>query len=201
MAKLYFRYGTMGSGKTRDLIKTIYNYNNRNMNVLVIKPQVDTKGGSNIISRDGTMLNTNYVVAKEDNIYNYVNNLCKEISCVLVDEAQFLQPHHVEELSDVVDYLNIPVICYGLRADFQTHLFPGSKRLFELADSIEEIKTVCRCNKKATMNTRIIDGKYVFSGKQVMIDNSLSVTYDSLCRKCYKEEKELCIKKKKKRCK
>ncbi len=189
MAKLYFRYGAMGSGKTRDLIKTIYNYDYRNMLAIIIKPKIDTKAGECIKSRDGTVMNIDYIVSENDNLYEIIAKDARVIHCVLVDEAQFLSPHQVDELSDVVDYLDIPVICYGLRADFQTNLFQGSKRLLELADSIEEIKTVCRCGKKATMNTRIQEGNFVFEGEQVAIDGVSEITYDSLCRKCYKKEK------------
>lgn len=197
MAKLYFRYGAMGSGKTRDLIRTIYNYKYREMNPVIIKPSIDTKAGQQITSRDGTILDIDYVINDNTNLYELIGGSGKIIDCILVDEAQFLSPHHVDELSDIVDYLNIPVICYGLRADFQTHLFPGSKRLFELADTIEEMKTVCQCNKKATMNTRIINGNFVFEGEQVAIDGEDEITYDSLCRSCYKKEKSKILTKRK----
>lgn len=189
MAKLYFRYGAMGSGKTRDLIKTMYNYEYRNMRAIIIKPVVDTKAGCCITSRDGTIMDIDYVFNGEENLYELIVNDGRIINCVLVEEAQFLEPHQVDELSDVVDYLEIPVICYGLRADFQTYLFPGSKRLLELADSIEEVKTICRCGRKATMNTRMVEGSFVFEGHQVAIDGEGNVTYDSLCRGCYKKEK------------
>jgi len=189
MAKLYFIYGAMGSGKTRDLVKTIYNYKYRDMNCIILKPTIDTKAGSSISSRDGTVMEIDYVVNNDVNLYELISLDGRSIDCILVDEAQFLAPHQVDELSDIVDYLEIPVICYGLRADFQTHLFPGSKRLFEIADSIEEMKTVCRCNRKATMNTRIVNGEFVFEGEQVAIDGEEDITYDSLCRSCYKKEK------------
>lgn len=191
MAKLYFRYGAMSSGKTRDLMKVYYNYQERNMNTFIMKPIIDVKGKKNIVSRDGTTLKSTKLVSKKDNVFNIIKlaDSKKKISCVLVDEAQFLDAKSIDELTEVVDLLNIPVICYGLRADFRTELFPGSKRLFEVADSIEELKTVCFCGKKAIMNTRMVNGKYVFKGDQVAIDGEDKVTYNSLCRECYKKAK------------
>lgn len=190
MAKLFFRYGAMSSGKTRDLMKVYYNYKERNMDTLVMKPIIDVKGKNNLISRDGTKLANDFMISKKDNIFKIIKNInkSKKIWCVLIDEAQFLAKKNVDELSDVVDILDIPVICYGLRADFKGNSFPGSKRLFEIADSIEELKTICYCGKKALMNTRMVNGKYTFNGDQVAIDGEDKVTYNSLCRKCYKEE-------------
>jgi len=194
MAKLYFRYGAMGSGKTRDLMKVYYNYTERNMKAVIMKPALDTKGGCKICSRDGSLLPIDYLVAKDDNLYELIKKGLKQskkpIHAILVDEAEFLAEQQIDELTDIVDYLDIPIIAYGLRADFRTNLFPGSKRLFELADSIEEIKTVCFCGRKATMNTRMVNGKYVFQGDQVAIDGKDAVTYNSLCRICYKKERD-----------
>ena len=199
MAKLYFRYGAMGSGKTRDLMKTYYNYTERGMRAIIMKPALDTKGGCKICSRDGSLLPIDYLVEKNDNLFKIIKKEIKDskkpIHCILVDEAEFLEECQIDELTDIVDYLDIPVICHGLRADFRTNLFPGSKRLFELADSIEELKTVCFCGKKATMNTRMVNGKYVFEGDQVAIDGEGDVTYNSLCRSCYKKEREKANKK------
>lgn len=193
MAKLYFRYGAMSSGKTRDLMKVYYNYKEKNMDTLVMKPIVDTNGKDNLVSRDGSSLANNNLISKKDDVYQIVKklNLKKKISCVLIDEAQFLNPKNVDELARVVDELDIPVICYGLRADFRTKLFPGSKRLLEIADSIEEIKTICECGKKAIMNTRMINGKYTFTGNQLAIDGEEKVSYNALCRKCYNEKRRI----------
>lgn len=193
MAKLYFRYGAMNCGKTRDLIKTHYNYMERNMNAIIIKPKVDVKGNDKVIARDNATLKTNFLVSENDNIYTIISNyiINNNIDCILVDEAQLLATHHVDELSDIVDLLDIPVICYGLRADFQSNLFIGSKRLFELADSIEEMKTICDCGKKATQNVRLINGKVTFEGNQVAIDGENNVAYISKCRKCMKKIKRL----------
>ena len=192
MAKLYFRYGAMSSGKTLDLLKVYYNYKEKGMSTLVIKPLVDTKGDSDVISRVGSRLRVNFLVDDDDNIYDIVQNeiLKKRISCILVDEAQFLLKKHVDQLSDVVDLLDIPVICYGLRADFRGDLFEGSKRLFEISDSIEELKTVCDCGKKAIWNVRYVNNAITFKGSQIAIDNTDNVTYKSMCRKCMKKLRE-----------
>ncbi len=189
MAKLYFRYGAMSSGKTLDLLKVYYNYKEKGMSTLVLKPLVDTKGDSDVISRVGSRLRVNFLVGDNDNIYDIVQSeiLKKKISCILVDEAQFLVKKHVDQLSDVVDLLDIPVICYGLRADFRGNLFEGSKRLFEVADSIEELKTVCDCGKKAIWNVRYVNDVITFKGSQIAIDNTDNVTYKSMCRKCMKK--------------
>lgn len=189
MAKLYFRYGAMSSGKTLDLLKVYYNYKEKGMSTLVLKPLVDTKGDSDVISRVGSRLRVNFLVGDNDNIYDIVQSeiLKKKISCILVDEAQFFVKKHVDQLSDVVDLLDIPVICYGLRADFRGNLFEGSKRLFEVADSIEELKTVCDCGKKAIWNVRYVNDVITFKGSQIAIDNTDNVTYKSMCRKCMKK--------------
>lgn len=192
MAKLYYKFGAMKCGKTRDLIKTWYNYNEKGMNALIIKPGDDKKAGENIQSRANEELKANFVVPKDVNIYDLiagylVNN---NLHCILVDEAQFLTPKQVDELSDIVDNFNIPVLCYGLRADAFTNLFPGSKRLFEVADVPEELKAICKCGDKATHNIRFdrINGELipVFSGPQIAIDG-IDSEYDSLCRPCYKK--------------
>lgn len=201
MAKLYYKFGAMKCGKTRDLIKTWYNYNEKGMSVIIIKPGDDKKAGENIQSRANEELKTNYVVPKDVNIYNLISNHLVEynLDCILVDEAQFLTAKQVDELSDVVDNFNIPVLCYGLRADAFTHLFTGSKRLFEVADVLEELKAVCKCGDKATYNLRLdrIDGNLVpvFSGPQIAIDG-IDSEYDSVCRPCYKKLRRTYEKKK-----
>jgi len=186
MAKVYFRYGTMSSGKTMDLLKTYYNYKERSLNTIIIKPKIDTKGGQNVISRNGSKIPVDFLASSTDDIFEYVSNLLlkRHFHCILVDEAQFLTKEQVDDLGDIADMLDIPVICYGLRVDFQDNLFPGSKRLFEIADTIEEMKTICMCGKKATMVVRYKDGKPVFNGEQVAIDGVGNITYESVCRKC-----------------
>ena len=189
MAKLYFRYGAMGCGKTRDIIKVWYNYKEKNKNAIIIKPGTDTKGNDKIVSRDNSELKTNYLISEEDNIYDIITkHITKyDLDCILVDEAQFLSRHHIEELTDVCDILNITVMCYGLRADFQDNLFPGSAALFAYADVIEEMKTICECMDGATRNVRFVDGIPVFEGDQVAIDGEGKTTYQSMCRSCRKK--------------
>ena len=194
MAKLYYKFGAMKCGKTRDLIKTWYNYHEKGLNLIIIKPGDDKKAGENVQSRAQEELRTDYVVPKDVNIYNLIaqHMLNHNLDGILVDEAQFLAPHQVDELADVVDNFNIPVMCYGLRADFVSNLFPGSKRLFEIADVLEELKAVCKCGEKATYNLRLDKnketGEYipVFEGPQVSIDG-IDSDYDSVCRPCYKK--------------
>ena len=192
MAKLYFKFGAMKCGKTTDIIKTYYNYKEKGMNVLIMKPGDDKKAGSKIQSRSGAELDTDYVVNTDVNVYNLIayHLINNNLDCIIVDEAQFLTPIQVDQLSNVVDSFNIPVLCYGLRADAFTKLFPGSKRLFEVADVMEELKAICKCGSKATYNLRLnrIDGELipVFEGEQISIDG-IDAEYDSVCRPCYKK--------------
>ena len=195
MAKLYYKFGAMKCGKTRDLIKTWYNYNEKGFNLIIIKPGDDKKAGENIQSRAHEELKADYVVPSNVNLYDLIakHMIDYNLHAILVDEAQFLDPHQVDELADIVDNFNIPVMCYGLRADFLSHLFPGSQRLFEIADVLEELKAVCKCGEKATYNLRLEknkDGEYipVFEGPQVSIDG-IDSDYDSVCRTCYKKLK------------
>lgn len=188
MAKLYFRYGPMNSGKSRQLISVFYNYKERGMQTYIMKPSIDTKGDDKIVPRNSETMMVDHLITKEDNLFELIKNQNKKISCILIDEAQFLEEHHVDELTDVVDYLNIPVICYGLLKDFTSHLFVGSKRLVETANSIEEIKTVCSCGNKATEVIRYVNGIATDKGKQIVIDGvNEEITYDSLCRFCKKK--------------
>ena len=189
MAKLYFRYGAMGCGKTRDIIKVWYNYKEKNKNAIIIKPGTDTKGNDKIVSRDTSELKTDYIIKNDDNIYDIIaKHITKyDLDCILVDEAQFLERHHIEELTDVCDVLNITVMCYGLRADFQDNLFPGSAALFAYADVIEEMKTICECMDGATRNVRFVNNIPVFEGEQVAIDGEGKTTYQSMCRSCRKK--------------
>lgn len=192
MAKLYFKFGAMKCGKTTDIIKTYYNYKEKGMDVLIMKPGDDKKAGSKIQSRSGAELDTDYVVNTDVDVYNLIayHLINNNLDCIIVDEAQFLTSKQVDELSNVVDTFNIPVLCYGLRADAFTNLFPGSKRLFEVADVVEELKAICKCGSKATYNLRLnrIDGKLVpvFEGEQISIDG-IDAEYDSVCRPCYKK--------------
>ena len=178
----------MGCGKTRDIIKVWYNYKEKGKVAIIIKPGVDTKGNDKIVSRDNSELKTDYLIGKNDNIYELIawHITRHNLDCILVDEAQFLERHHVEELTDICDVLDITVMCYGLRADFKDNLFPGSAALFAYADTLEEMKTICECGEGATRNVRFVGGKAVFQGEQVAIDGKDLVTYVSMCRKCRK---------------
>jgi thymidine kinase len=191
MAKLFFRYGAMNSGKSIALLQVAHNYEERGMKVLVIKPKIDTKGGQTITSRIGASRKADILLSATDSIMSLIDPARVEsIHCVLVDEAQFLTAEQVDQLFELTVLKNIPVICYGLRTDFRRHLFPGSERLLALAHNIEELKTVCHCGKKAIFVGRKINGNYVFKGSQVAIDGKDKVTYESLCGKCYLVEED-----------
>lgn len=188
MAKLYFRYGAMNSGKSTSLMQVAYNYEERGMNVIIIKPKTDTKGGNKITSRLGVTRVVDMILDPSDDVYSNIESYIRdkeEINCILVDEIQFLKSHQIDELFKVSVIMDIPVICYGLRTDFQMKGFEGSKRLLLLAHSIEEMKTICTCGKKALLNGRKINGRYVFEGDQIAIDNEDEVEYESLCPRCY----------------
>lgn len=188
MSKLYFRYGAMNSGKSTNLMQVAYNYEERGMRVVLIKPSTDKKGGDKLLSRLGVERKVDLLINDEQNIYEEVkkweDNKYK-IDCILVDEVQFLKSHQIDELFEIAVCLDIPVICYGLRTDFKMQGFEGSTRLLLLAHSIEELKTICKCGRKAVLNGRKINGKFVFEGEQVAIDNVDNVEYESLCGHCY----------------
>ncbi|MDB5160033.1 MAG: thymidine kinase [Candidatus Saccharibacteria bacterium] len=195
MAKLHFKYGAMNSGKSDTLIKTAYNYIERGLSIVTIKPSIDTKGDTRIIARGGAERDVDIIATPDMNLREAIQAFRKShkietLSCVLIDEAQFLTADQVDQLLSVAKSDNISVITYGLRADFKTKLFPGSKRLLETADNIEKLPTMCRCGNQAEFNCRKVNGKYVFEGEQVAIDGEQSVTYDSLCGTCYLTEKE-----------
>jgi len=189
MAKLYFRYGSMNSGKTTLLLQTAHNYEESNMKVIIVKPKIDTKGNDSIVSRIGIEKKVDVLLKKNDNLFSLVEKKYKDVSCVLVDEAQFLSVEQVDQAMEIVLKLDIPVICYGLRTDFLTNGFPGSTRLLQIAHTIEEMKTICKCGRKAIYNARYVDGKFTDKGEQVAIDGKKKVTYISMCGKCYIEEK------------
>jgi thymidine kinase len=185
MAKLYFRYGAMNSGKTIDILKVAYNYEERGHKILIIKPKVDTKGNDHIVSRIGLDRKVDKLISADDSIIEEVKNDINNIACILVDEAQFLTVNQIDELYVVAKLYEVPVISYGLRTDFKTNSFPGSKRLLEIADELEEMVTICRCGEKARFNARKINGEFTLDGGQVAIDNEDDVTYESLCGECY----------------
>ena len=194
-AKLRFSYGTMSSGKSLQVLTTAHNFEQRNIHFLIFKSNIDTRDGATTIkSRIGNGIERECIsVTPETNIYFKVINYIKEtkntpeIKWVLVDEAQFLTEEQVDQLSDIVDYLDIDVYCFGLRTDFKTHLFPGSKRLFEIADKLEEIKSTCECGRKNLVNARFTkDGKLAVAGAQTQVGGD--DLYTAICRRCYKEK-------------
>lgn len=186
MARLHFKYGAMNSGKSDTLMKAAYNYEERGLRVMTVKPSVDTKGGDNLVARAGLSRRADIIAKPDDNLEDLITKLDK-LDCVLVDEAELLTEKQISQLYAVAKKYDTSVICYGLRADFRTELFPGSKRLFEIADNIEKLPTMCFCGSQAEFNTRKVDGRYVFDGDQLAIEQG-NVTYDSLCGNCYVRE-------------
>jgi thymidine kinase len=187
----------MNSGKSTALLQVAHNYEERGQAVLLAKPNIDSKGDSAIVSRLGVERSVDFLIAPEDNL-RLEFTLCRNehnsrsnapISCLLIDEAQFLTREHVNQALEIATLDDIPVLAYGLRTDFQTAGFPGSIRLLEIAHSLEELKTICRCGKKAMFNARKVGGNFIFDGAQVAIDGD-SVTYESLCTTCYFRERE-----------
>lgn len=183
MSKLYFKYGTMGSSKSMDLLRTAYNYEQMNMNVLLIKPSIDIRDNNEIKSRIG--------ISKECILFNDNDNLFKlvetfnsslKLNCILVDEVQFCTKEQIKELFNITKKLNIPVICYGLRINYKGEGFEASKELFILADKIEEIKTICECGKKATHHLLKINNKYIFSGESIHIGDK---QFKAVCGTCW----------------
>lgn len=189
MAKFYFKYGAMNSGKSALLQQAAHNYEEQGMKVAIIKPSIDTRVEGYVSSRIGLKRKADYDVRYNDSLVLVCAQIVKdETSCVLVDEAQFLSERQVEELYVFSKKYDIPVICYGLRADFTSHLFEGSKRLLELADRVEELSTtcICECGKRARFNARKNKyGVFVSEGEQLVIDDGQEDTYQSLCGECY----------------
>ena len=191
MAKLYFRYGAMNSGKSTALMQVAHNYEEQGMRVLILKPQVDTKGGGELVSRLGVRRKADLLIPPEMDVFQAVQKAAAaaKLACVLCDESQFFTARQAEQLFLVTVELNIPVICYGLRSDVSLKGFPGSTRLLELAHTIEEMKTICTCGRKATCNCRKVNGRFVFEGEQVAIDLENDVQYVSMCPQCYFRER------------
>ena len=188
MSKLYFRYGAMNSGKSTHLMQVAHNYEERGMKVILIKPATDKKGGDKLVSRLGVERKVDILCLEKMNIYEEIQKWQEvkfKVNCILVDEVQFMTKEQVDQLFKIAVVLDIPVICYGLRTDFMMEGFEGSTRLLLLAHSIEEMKTICKCGRKAILNGRKINGEFVFEGEQVAIDNIDNVLYESLCGHCY----------------
>ena len=183
MAKLYFKYGAMGSSKSAQALITQFNYEELGMRVWLIKPSIDDRDGANIIKSRVGLAREADVITPEDDIFQRYS-AAGQCDVIIADEAQFFTPQQIDQLREIVDAYNLPVMCFGLRTDFQTKLFPGSRRLMEVADSILEIKTICDCGAKATVNARIdSSGHIVTEGAQVVLGGNDS--YIAMCHKCY----------------
>ena len=186
MAMLYFKYGAMGSSKTAQALITKFNYEERGMKVWIAKPSIDSRDGENIIQSRIGLKTEAYVISENENIYRTFQMLKGRYDVIIIDEAQFLTEEQVNQLGNIVIQLKVPVMCFGLKTDFQTKMFPGSKRLFEIAESISEIKTICKCGKKATVNARIDSfGNIITEGEQVELGGNDK--YIAMCYKCYLE--------------
>lgn len=185
MAKLYFKYGTMESGKSTKIIQEAYNYDRNNKSIIVAKPIIDSKGNDKIVSRIGIQRKID-VYIESDNLKEIYEKINKDTFCILIDEAQFLNKNQVFELFKITKLLEIPVMCYGLKSNFKGEFFEGSEALMIYADSLEEIVTICSCGKKARFNARKVNGAFVTDGEDVLIDGSNeNVEYVPLCGKCY----------------
>ena len=184
MAKLYFKYGAMGSSKTAQALITKYNYEENDMQVWLIKPSADTRDGAQVLRSRIGLEAVVEVIAPEMDIYaRFLGTKQHKCDVIIVDECQFLTMEQIDQLRAIVNDFSVPVLCFGLRTDFVTKLFPGSLRLMELADCIEEIKTMCDCGAKATVNARISDGYIVTEGAQVVLGGNDS--YIAMCHRCY----------------
>ena len=196
MSKLYFRHGAMNSGKSTALLQAAHNYEERDQHVLLAKPAIDVKGEKAITSRLGVDREVDFLITPEIDLRKefairlaaFKEQTGKNIACLLIDEAQFLTREQVDQALEIAVLDDVPVLAYGIRTDFLTNGFPGSLRLLEIAHSLEELKTICRCGRKALFNGRKVDGKFVFDGDQVAIDG-VHVTYESLCPACYFAER------------
>lgn len=196
LSKLYFRHGAMNSGKSTALLQAAHNYEERDQHVLLAKPAIDVRGEKSITSRLGVDREVDFLITPELNLREEFSSRRKpfkeqtgnSIACLLIDEAQFLTREQVDQALEIAVLDDVPVLAYGIRTDFLTNGFPGSLRLLEIAHSLEELKTICRCGRKAMFNARKSDGKFIFDGDQVAIDG-VHVTYESLCPSCYLKER------------
>lgn len=193
MAQLYFRYGAMGCGKTMQLLQAAFNYEERGQKVCVIKPATDTKNGKKLLTRIGPERETDFCFNRRANLFTLIAKNYSGVNCILVDEAQFLTAKQADQLLQIAVKLGIPVIAYGLRLNFRMSDkgFEGSTRLLQIAHKIEEIKTICDCGRKATLNTRWLNGKLVTDGPDILIDDGkTAIIYKALCPHCYFKHQE-----------
>lgn len=190
MAKLYFKYGAMNSGKSIEIVKVAHNYEEQNKPVKIYTSAVDTRTKVGLVASRTGLEREATPITDDMNLFDEISSIDTDLYCILIDEAQFLKKHHILELANVVDQLNIPVMAFGLKNDFSNELFEGSKYLLIYADKIEELKTICWfCHRKATMNLRVHDGKPVYQGEQIQIGGNES--YMPVCRSCYSNPKGL----------
>lgn len=187
MAKLYFRYGAMNCGKTANLLLVAHNYEEQGQNIIIFKPSIDTKGASKLTSRAGLEREVDHLLLPDEHLIDYID---KRYDAILIDEAQFLTVKQAMEAHQISSIGNIPILCYGLRADFQGVVFPASEYLLSHAESIEEMKTICKCGRKATHNLRKINDIPTFIGSQVAIDGEDKITYEAVCGECYYQIRE-----------
>ena len=185
MAKLYFKYGAMGSSKTANALITKFNYEERGMRVWLIKPSIDDRDGADVVRSRIGLEEKAYIITPDKDLFCEFSHL-EGYHAIIADECQFFTEAQIDQLRRIVDELNIPVLCFGLRTDFLTHLFEGSRRLFEVADSINEIKTICSCGSKAIVNARIdASGNVITKGGQILIGGNDS--YVAMCHSCWKK--------------
>ena len=190
MSKLHFKYGTMNSGKSIDLMRTAHNYEEVGYDVIVMKPIIDTKGDDKLDSRIGIQRKVDILIKEDDMILKLIKNkITEKTACIFVDEAQFLKEKQIDELFFITKKLNIPVICYGLRTNFKAESFEGSKRLLEIAEELEELPTLCDCKEIARFVGRKVNNQYVLEGNEIEIDgDNVNIEYIPLCGKCYLEK-------------
>ena len=186
MAKLYFFYGAMNSGKTTKILQCAYNYEEQGMRPIIMKPKIDTKGSEYIVSRIGSKRKVDFLIDNSENIYDIIVEKYTNVDLIIIDEAQFLTEKQVNELMDAVIDLDISIMCFGLRTDFLGNCFEGAKRLLAISHEISEIKTICECGHKAMFNVRLIDGKVQTKGESVAIDGEGKVTYTVACPRCFR---------------
>ena len=186
MAKLYFFYGAMNSGKTTRILQCAHNYEEQGMKPIIMKPKVDTKGNEYIVSRIGAKRKVDFLIEPDENIYDIIVERYTNADLIIVDEAQFISERQVNQLMDAVIDLDISIMCYGLRTDFLGNSFPGARRLLDIAHELSEVKTICECGHKAMFNVRLVDGKVQTEGESVAIDGEGKISYTVACPRCFR---------------